>query len=1042
MEQLFLPSDLAWLSRAGPRPAGPSAQTGGPGFRALTGGARRGHAALRNAASSPKPRLARRRGRHSLPTVAEGVDALDERCPFRPAAPGPREAALPGPSPRAWPGSHAEFRATQSFGPRQRRASREPGGKSENRTRHCSDCSAAAFAGSRGNPAGALRILGTLDSQRRQTPPRRLRELSHPEKSEAGSRRGASVALLHRGRENRVLLPCCVSEQAKWVFLPELLITDIAVSLRSPSPGRSAGEPRPAEDKLPSERKRLKVEEPQSRERPELPGAAAPGGPTQAVALCAEGQDSRLGETPGGPGGGAHSLAGARAGQPDEPVAAASSVALRRAGPRDKEPALVLRTELSGSSGLAARETPRASGRPRETVQCSRVRERLANDRASNAGICASNTGLRCGSRRCPGSGRPELGGLPRHARSELLRGQNPPHFPVPTTSIALFPKACLAGLANIKAPAARPPEPRFAAAKPAADTHLAFEVFHLRLPQDLFISGQRGGHSKLLPRDQAHELSGSEQAGPGEGGTQRAASPCGRDFTGSGEFLLDAAAPMLSNGEYDRIVGARSSRRRPGLAPCVGIVRALPLPHPPPLRPGGAFWTQDGSYGPPPPSALGAKRPDGLGSQVLRAESFPRNSLPSLGPVLVALAVFRGELWPLEQHRGVPTERPLLHPKEQLRRSLRPEAAGSSGLRDAWAVSGVPKMLLLETLPPRAGSQGCTGDAGLLAPRLTLNVASARSLWRPPVHGEPACATSEAPLRRGDGDQEDDGGASPGGRGLTAADAARAGLRRDTSPPAGDRGPQDTPGARRAPPPCAPGWTSAPASPQPRGRDLGGESLESRLPEPHLPPPGGQGSLGPKACVSPEAQEPPSESTRSPSCGPGAPCTAMQAPGAPEPPHHGGAEAGALTQGSPLGEASAPGAPPAPSPGRPPPGPGVSGSGPPGPAGNVPPEPPAPGPGPAASRQEGGGRQAFSTPGGTRVCGRVAVPCLPSGCDCGGPRGPGPAEPSDPGQPSGSPEVLSRTVKKRSLEGMRRQTRVEVSDTSSDDEDRLVIEI
>ncbi|XP_008840401.1 zinc finger protein 831 [Nannospalax galili] len=44
--------------------------------------------------------------------------------------------------------------------------------------------------------------------------------------------------------------------------------------------------------------------------------------------------------------------------------------------------------------------------------------------------------------------------------------------------------------------------------------------------------------------------------------------------------------------------------------------------------------------------------------------------------------------------------------------------------------------------------------------------------------------------------------------------------------------------------------------------------------------------------------------------------------------------------------------------------------------------------------------------------------------------------------EPSEVPEAPLRSIRKRSLEGMRKQTRVELSDTSSDDEDRLVIEI
>lgn len=49
---------------------------------------------------------------------------------------------------------------------------------------------------------------------------------------------------------------------------------------------------------------------------------------------------------------------------------------------------------------------------------------------------------------------------------------------------------------------------------------------------------------------------------------------------------------------------------------------------------------------------------------------------------------------------------------------------------------------------------------------------------------------------------------------------------------------------------------------------------------------------------------------------------------------------------------------------------------------------------------------------------------------------------PSDQGQPSEVSEAPLRSIRKRSLEGMRKQTRVELSDTSSDDEDRLVIEV
>lgn len=55
-------------------------------------------------------------------------------------------------------------------------------------------------------------------------------------------------------------------------------------------------------------------------------------------------------------------------------------------------------------------------------------------------------------------------------------------------------------------------------------------------------------------------------------------------------------------------------------------------------------------------------------------------------------------------------------------------------------------------------------------------------------------------------------------------------------------------------------------------------------------------------------------------------------------------------------------------------------------------------------------------------------------------PRG-GPAS-LDSAEPTVVPETPSQTIKRRSVEGMRKQNRVELSDTSSDDEDRLVIEL
>ena len=108
----------------------------------------------------------------------------------------------------------------------------------------------------------------------------------------------------------------------------------------------------------------------------------------------------------------------------------------------------------------------------------------------------------------------------------------------------------------------------------------------------------------------------------------------------------------------------------------------------------------------------------------------------------------------------------------------------------------------------------------------------------------------------------------------------------------------------------------------------------------------------------------------------------------------------------------------------------------------------PALGPGSASSHQEEGKHKSCFPSGGQCGCREGLVPCPlvePDSVKC---QGTGftalkdDAVPSNPGLPTEIPAASLKTLRKRSLEGMRKQTRVESSDTSSDDEDRLVIEI
>nr|XP_005569529.1 PREDICTED: zinc finger protein 831 [Macaca fascicularis]XP_015285506.1 PREDICTED: zinc finger protein 831 [Macaca fascicularis] len=108
----------------------------------------------------------------------------------------------------------------------------------------------------------------------------------------------------------------------------------------------------------------------------------------------------------------------------------------------------------------------------------------------------------------------------------------------------------------------------------------------------------------------------------------------------------------------------------------------------------------------------------------------------------------------------------------------------------------------------------------------------------------------------------------------------------------------------------------------------------------------------------------------------------------------------------------------------------------------------PASRPSSASSHQKEERHKTFFPSRGQYGCGEMAVPCPSLGSD-GRKRQVSElitrkdsVVPSKPEQPIEIPEAPSKSLKKRSLEGMRKQTRVEFSDTSSDDEDRLVIEI
>lgn len=240
------------------------------------------------------------------------------------------------------------------------------------------------------------------------------------------------------------------------------------------------------------------------------------------------------------------------------------------------------------------------------------------------------------------------------------------------------------------------------------------------------------------------------------------------------------------------------------------------------------------------------------------------------------------------------------------------------------------------------------------------------------------------------------------------------------------------------------------------------GKGLAMGLPETQLLPPQEQGPADPNPGVSSDAPDPLSlesegnAARRDITTSAAAVCASpgvTAGPTAPgthgaEPRRHGRAGRETPTQSSPDREASAEGRPPSLLPGKTSPGPRISGSVPLRSPGKTQLDTAASAPGSARSHQGEGRREAGFPSGGRRGGGEARAPCPPARGDGGrcpasgfhAPRGR--VGPSHPEQPPAIPETPSRATERRSLEGMGKQTGVELSDTSSEDEDRLVIEL
>ncbi|ELK27573.1 Zinc finger protein 831 [Myotis davidii] len=360
------------------------------------------------------------------------------------------------------------------------------------------------------------------------------------------------------------------------------------------------------------------------------------------------------------------------------------------------------------------------------------------------------------------------------------------------------------------------------------------------------------------------------------------------------------------------------------------------------------------------------------------------------------------------------------------------------------------------------------------LDPRRTLGQASSEMAGLS-LQGESSCAATASPLGCGDREKEEKawrptpGGSFPSTRPRAVRDRDTWTVQ-DTVPSAGacgDRCPQN----------AAVG--SGLALPSDSRMHMGdhslpscGKGLDPGMPETQRLPSQEPVSADPKPRAFSEAQEPlafeskgssPRHDTATSvaaigtSLGTGGGHTTPGAPSA-EPQGQGRAAGETQTQSSPASKALAQGLSPSLWPGKPSPGRRLSGSVPSRSPGKAHPDTPTSGPGPAGSQQEEGRPEVCCLPGGQEEgapppgcaleCGEVLAPRPPAGKDTEETPESGlmalkdGVVPSTPGQPAGAQEASSKTIKKRSLGGMRKQTRVEFSDTSSDDEDRLVIEI
>ncbi|XP_032317352.1 zinc finger protein 831 isoform X1 [Camelus ferus] len=856
-------------------------------------------------------------------------------------------------------------------------------------------------------------------------------------------------------------------------------------------PGDSSWEPQPTEEELPSERKKLKVEE-LSCQEPLRAGGETPGGPVQATSPPAQNQDSDPREKPGELPGSGDCTVRVRAGRLGEPGKASSaspevaSGALRHVGPQNKDSLLCPTAPRGPSLAATQPRTPSILTAPVDTSFLPQYLLRLPQGETHPPP---------------PVTQKPDQGPDPL-CRSGYLEER------------ASFVRSGLGALL--------PPCPALSQVPGGADSFW----------EDPSWSGPRDRRKRVL----GEEKGGLDTGLPAAGAPRRAASflptpVC--DSRGSethdtqalcGSSTAARACPsggVLSPWEPNRelrgppeSVSAEESpspERPAGLSPCCSrqpssFLSALSAPGWPELAVGTQAETLglSGAQGPFPslraeprltwcclsrslPLPMEQKEKD---ASVYLALHFPGDSPPEEGPDArpVSKAVSGG--WPRTRPGGggqtqmLKLSDPAVPAVTSQDRVSEPGWKKALPRRRAKTLRGSSRQRTLSIVSKRYTGSFSQSRAQLRArkphwvlrkdcrpppvegpaPRRTRGQASA-GMAGLSLSGESSSVASEASLCGGHGEKEEEedrhtsGSFSPNPSSGTVGETDRPTLK-EIAPSAGEHGnscPQNT------------AIGSGSSLPSDSSVAVAGDSLLScskgldmGLLETHLSPFQEQVSTDSTLCIFSDAQEPSSfEAKRTSVChdvatsavavcaslGASVGHTASGSHSA-GPRDHSRAAGETLPQSSPDRKTMTEGVTPSLLPGTPSSGQRIPGSVPLGSIGKTHLETPASGPGSAGPPQEEGTCRTCFPSGGQQGCGEALAPCPPLGRDSGKCQVSGfvalkdDVVPSNPEQPTETPGVPLKTLRKRSLEGMRKQTRVEFSDTSSDDEDRLVIEI